>query len=161
MVYPDNPRYRRIRSISNLMDRSIVLPTGYRIGLDPLLGLVPGVGDAIGTLISCYLVYEAARLGVTKRVLFWMLVNIAVEGLAGSIPVLGDLFDAAWKANVRNLRLLDQQYHPGMKERSAGQLVFWMMAVAGGMLLATGTAFYLMFQVWAAVFRFLFPGLGN
>src|SRR5579871_5811664 len=84
IIYPDNPRYRRIRFLSVLMDQSIVLPNGYRIGLDPLLGLVPGIGDMVGALISCYLVYEAARLGLKKRVLVRMLGNIGIDTLVGS-----------------------------------------------------------------------------
>jgi hypothetical protein len=117
------------------MDQSIVLPTGYRIGLDPLIGLVPGVGDAISALISCYLVYECARLGIKKRILLLMLGNIGLDTLVGSFPVLGDIFDAAWKSNMRNLRLLDQHYHPAMPERSANQIRAWVIGF--GLLLAT------------------------
>lgn len=143
IVYPENPRYRRIRSLSVLMDQSIVLPSGYRIGLDPLLGLVPGAGDVITALISLYLVYQSALLGLPKRVLARMLGNIALESLAGTFPVLGDIFDAVWKANMRNLRLLDQHYHAGMPERAGHQIALWMLAVTGLFVLVVGTVFYL------------------
>ena len=135
IVYPENPRYRRIRVLSVLMDQSITLPSGFRIGLDPLLGLVPGIGDGLGALISCYLVYEAARLGLPKRVLAQMLANVAFDSLSGSVPVLGDVVDAVWKANMRNLRLVDRHYHPAMPERPAGRLALWF-AFAGGIFLA-------------------------
>lgn len=143
IVYPENRRYRRVRAISQLMDSSIVLPNGYRIGLDPILGLAPGIGDLIGTAISCYLIYESARLGLPKRVLLNMVLNVALEGLLGIFPVLGDIFDAAWKANMRNLRLLELHYHPAQPERSFGQIVLWLIlvlvvieAVLAGLILA-------------------------
>lgn len=117
IVYPPNPRLERVRFLANLLDTCIVLPNGFRIGIDPILGLIPGVGDVIGAGLSLYLVREAAKLGVPKRILWRMLWNVGVEALVGIIPVLGDLFDAAWKANVRNLRLLELHYSPG---RSAG-----------------------------------------
>ena len=142
IVYPESPRYRRIRALSILMDQSIVLPSGFRIGLDPLLGLLPGVGDAISALISVYVVYESALLGLKKRVLLAMLGNIALDALVGSFPVLGDIFDAVWKANMRNLRLLDKHYSPATPERSATQLAAWMLGVAVLLLLSMGTLFY-------------------
>jgi hypothetical protein len=126
------------------MDQSIVLPSGFRIGLDPILGLLPGVGDAVTSLISCYLVYESARLGLPRRVLGRMLGNIALESLAGSFPVLGDIFDAFWKSNMRNLRLLEQHYHPGLPERSGRQIGLWIWGVALALLVLLGTGFYLM-----------------
>jgi hypothetical protein len=135
IVYPENPRYQRIRFISRLMDQSIVLPNGYRIGLDPLLGLLPVVGDFLGALISCYLVYESARLGLPKRVLARMLGNIAIEAGAGSFPILGDIFDAAWKANMRNLRLVEMHYQPAAPERPTRRIGWWL-AVMIGLLLA-------------------------
>jgi hypothetical protein len=157
IVYPENPRYRRIRSLSTLMDNSIVLPSGYRIGLDPLLGLLPGIGDAIGALISSYLVYEAARLGVQKRVLLRMAGNICAEVLAGAFPVLGDIFDATWKANMRNLRLLDLHYRPSVPERSARQMTLWIVVFGAFLLLLTGTTFFLMAQLVLGLAGLLFP----
>jgi hypothetical protein len=151
IVYPDSPRYRRIRTLSTLMDQCIVLPTGYRIGLDPLLGLLPGIGDVLSALISCYLVYEAARLGLKKRVLARMLGNIGIDTLVGSFPLLGDIFDAAWKSNMRNLRLIDQHYHPAMPERSAGQIRVWVLVVGGLMLAAAGLVAYVSAQLVLAI----------
>jgi hypothetical protein len=126
VVYAESPRYRRIRVLSVLLDQSITLPNGFRIGLDPLLGLVPVVGDGLSMLISCYLVYEAARLGLSKRVLLRMLGNIGFDAVTGSVPVVGDVVDVFWKANMRNLRLVDRHYHPSMPERPAGQIGWWI-----------------------------------
>jgi len=135
IVYPEHPRYRRIRFVSVLMDQSITLPNGFRVGLDALLGLVPGIGDGLCTLVSCYLVYEAARLGLPKVVLLRMLANITFDSLSGSVPLVGDVVDAVWKANMRNLRLVDRHYHPAMPERPAGRLALWL-GLACGLVLA-------------------------
>lgn len=100
---------RRIRSLSRLLDNSIRLPfINYRIGWDVIIGLVPGVGDLVGTALSTYIIVEAARLGATRGVLARMVFNVMVETVVGSIPILGDVFDAIWKANVRNMRLLER-----------------------------------------------------
>jgi hypothetical protein len=147
IIYPESPRYRRMRFLSVLMDNSIVLPNGYRIGLDPLLGLLPGIGDALGAAVSCYIIYQAARLGLAKRILLRMLGNVAVEALAGVVPVLGDLFDATWKANMRNLRLFERHYHPAMAERPAGWILGWIGLLMGLVLLGTMTFFYLLVQL--------------
>lgn len=77
-----------------------------RFGLDPILGLIPGLGDATGIVLSAYLVIEAARTGASRAVLLRMLFNVGVDSLLSVIPLLGDLLDAGWKSNSRNLALL-------------------------------------------------------
>jgi hypothetical protein len=99
-------RIQRLRTLAWLLDNSIPLPGGYRIGIDALIGLVPGVGDAVGALISAYIVNEARALGAPRSVLLRMISNVMIETVIGSIPFAGDLFDAAFKANTRNLALL-------------------------------------------------------
>jgi len=97
----------RLRRLAWLLDSSIPIPgTRWTVGIDALIGLVPVLGDVAGMLLSSYILLEAVRLGAPKRVLARMALNIAVEGLVGSIPLLGDLFDAGFKANQRNIRLL-------------------------------------------------------
>ena len=97
----------RLRRLAWLLDSSIPVPgTRWTVGIDALIGLVPVLGDVAGMLLSSYILLEAVRLGAPKRVLARMALNIAVEGLVGSIPLLGDLFDAGFKANQRNIRLL-------------------------------------------------------
>src|SRR5918996_1184588 len=94
---------RRLARLAWLLDNSIALPgTRFRIGLDAILGLVPGLGDLLGVLLSSYIVREAARLGAPPSVLARMVWNVAIEGIAGMVPFLGDVFDAACKANQRN-----------------------------------------------------------
>jgi hypothetical protein len=99
-------RLRRLRSLAWLLDNSIPLPGGYRIGLDALIGLVPGLGDALGALFSAYIVNEARSLGAPRSILMRMIGNVMIETLIGAIPFAGDLFDAMFKANMRNLALL-------------------------------------------------------
>jgi hypothetical protein len=148
---PEPPRLKRLRVLSHLMDQSIVLPNGYRIGLDPILGLLPGIGDLLGASISTWMVYEAARLGTPKRVLLRMFGNIFAELLVGTIPILGDAFDAVWKANTRNMRLLEQSYHPGLKERSGRTILIsfgvFLVAIAGASLALVGWILFLIISL--------------
>ena len=98
----------RLRKFSRLLDNAVGIPgTKFRIGLDPILGLIPGAGDFLGTALSAYLVVEAARLGVPKETLVKMVSNIVLESAVGTVPVIGDLFDAAWKANTKNFELVE------------------------------------------------------
>jgi len=92
-----------------LLDNSITIPfINYRIGLEAIIGLIPVVGDIAGMLISSYIVTQAMRLGISRAVVARMVGNILLEGVIGAIPLIGDLFDATFKANLRNVRLLNQ-----------------------------------------------------
>ena len=92
------------------MDSAFRIPlTRRRIGLDSLIGLVPGIGDAATATVSAIIVREAIRLGVRKRTTIKMLTNIVVDLLLGSVPLVGDLFDAAFKANTKNVELLERE----------------------------------------------------
>jgi hypothetical protein len=100
-------RVQRIRTLAMLLDASIRVPgTGMKIGLDPIVGLVPVVGDTLTTLAALYIVYEGRRLGADGPTTAKMLANVAIDAVGGAIPVVGDLFDFAFKANTRNLKLL-------------------------------------------------------
>ena len=108
-IQSDDRIRRRLARLAWLLDSSIPVPgTRFSIGLDALIGLVPVVGDLVGVLLSCYILGEAVRLGVGRRTLARMAFNVALEGLVGMVPVAGDLFDAGWKANQRNMRLLNE-----------------------------------------------------
>lgn len=110
----------RARSMAKLLDSSLTIPgTGRKIGLDPLLGLVPFVGDFIGALLSGYIVLAAARAGVPTFTLIRMLANVGADTLAGSIPILGDVFDAAWKSNAKNVALFEKHVAGNTPARSA------------------------------------------
>lgn len=107
----DDPasRTRRVRIISKLLDNAIAVPgTNWKIGFDPIVGLIPGIGDLVGALLSGYIVVEAARAEVPTLTLARMLANIGIDTLVGAVPAFGDLFDAAWKANTKNVALLER-----------------------------------------------------
>ncbi len=100
---------RRLHRFSFLMDSSVRVPfTNATFGLESALGLVPVVGDAAGAVLACYVPYQAVRLGAPRSMIARMLFNILVDALAGLVPVLGDAFDLYWKANVRNVQLLER-----------------------------------------------------
>jgi hypothetical protein len=102
-------RLERLRNFSRLLDNAIAIPgTNYRVGLDPILGLIPGGGDTIGLIFSCLVVYEASRLGANKKTLGQMTFNILLEAVVGTVPGVGDFFDVVWKSNARNIQLLDE-----------------------------------------------------
>lgn len=100
---------RRLRALARLLDDAFPIPgTNLRVGIDPLLGLVPGLGDAAALGFSAYIIAQAKQLGASPATIGRMTLNAAVDALVGTIPLLGDLFDAAWKANARNLDLLEE-----------------------------------------------------
>lgn len=101
----DRGAVRRMRSVARLLDGAVKLPVVGRVGIDPLVGLLPVAGDAVMAAVSLYIVAEAAWQGVRPRVLARMLANVGVDLAAGSVPVAGDLFDAVWRANERNVDL--------------------------------------------------------
>jgi Domain of unknown function (DUF4112) len=93
--------------LATLLDTAFILPgTNVRFGFDAIIGLVPGIGDAITTAISLYIVHEARQLGAPLHVIMRMLANVAIDGFVGAVPVFGDAFDVMWRANRRNVRLL-------------------------------------------------------
>ena len=99
----------KIRKIAKILDSAIGIPgTKFRIGLDPILGLIPGGGDLIAGIISAYMIYLATRFGLEKREIFKMFKNVAIETAVGSVPIAGDIFDAYFKANMRNLEILEK-----------------------------------------------------
>jgi hypothetical protein len=100
-------RLRRLEWLAQLMDSQFEIPgTGFRIGLDPILGLLPFIGDTLSALVSLYILQEARTLGVPRHVQARMSLNIFIDWAIGSIPLLGDAFDAGWKSNQKNVELL-------------------------------------------------------
>lgn len=97
--------------LARLLDSSIRLPGGYRVGIDGVVGLIPGVGDVVGGALSSLILYKAYRMGLPNRALLLMGGNILIDSIMGSIPLVGDLFDFMWKSNSKNIKILDKYYH--------------------------------------------------
>jgi hypothetical protein len=111
-------RLANLRRIAWLIDAAFKIPfTRFRFGLNSLIGLTPAAGDAVLAVISLYIVNEARILGLPNHLLMRMLGNVAVETLAGSVPVLGDLFDVAFKANLRNLAIIEEHLGVDIRRR--------------------------------------------
>ena len=149
---PGHVRLRRLERVSWLLDRAI--PIGrHRVGLDPILGLIPGLGDSLGAVLSLYVLYEGTRLGAPAHVLIRMTGNILVETIIGAIPVLGDAFDFFWQANTRNIRLIHRYHATNWQPRSL-KAVWLSVLVAGAIILsvAIGLAWWI-FNLLSAVAR--------
>ena len=100
-------RMARIDRLATLLDTALVIPgTRMRFGLDALIGLFPVFGDIITTALSLFIVHEAYHLGAPGHVIARMLGNVALDGVFGAVPLVGDAFDVLWRANRRNMRLL-------------------------------------------------------
>ena len=147
-------RLELFRRVARFLDSAVAVPgTSFRVGLDPVLGLVPGLGDLISPLFGLGIMWQAYDLGVPKIVQVRMLFNIAIDAIVGAVPLFGDLFDFVWKANVKNLALLERHAEQGYRA-SAADWVFvmgltlaviavaaipfvvagWLLAMVGGRL---------------------------
>lgn len=143
-------RLDALRNVSQLLDSAFLVPgTRYRVGLDPLLGLVPLVGDLVAPLFAVGLLWQARELGVPKVVQLRMIFNVALDSLIGMIPVAGDLFDFAWKANNKNLALLERHAYEEHRA-SAGD---WLFVVLMMLLLVAVSAipFVIVAGLWSAI----------
>jgi hypothetical protein len=123
-------RLAGLRRIAELLDNAFLVPgTSYRVGLDPIVGLLPGIGDLISPLFTIGVLLHARQFAVPKVIQARMFINAAIDALVGSVPVLGDLFDFAWKANDKNLALLE--LHAREERRgSPGDYAFVALMIA-------------------------------
>jgi hypothetical protein len=136
----------RLRWLGNLLDNSIRVPgTNFRFGLDTIIGLVPGIGDLAGGALSLYIIVEAARLGVPRPLLLRMGYNVAVDALVGAVPVLGDLFDAGFKANLRNLALVQRHADRPVASGRSSRRFAAVLAIGLFLLLAAAVALGILF----------------
>lgn len=140
-----------IRTLAALRKWSVLLDSAFRVpgtnvtfGLDPILGLIPGLGDLTSPVFAAWLLVHAVRMRIPRVIQVRMLINAAIDVVIGLIPVLGDLFDFGWKANVRNLALLERHAHPGSTP-TRGDWIFVLSVI--GVLVAV-TVIPLLFAVW-------------
>jgi len=135
---PASDPLARARTLARLLDSAAKVPgTGIRFGADAVLGLIPGLGDIGGAALAGYLVILAQRLGAPRAVVLRMLANVAVDTIAGTVPLIGDLFDVAYKSNIRNVALLEQAVQKPAETKRASRLVVFA-TLAGLVVLVAG-----------------------
>ena len=123
-------RFELLRRVARLLDSALPVPgTSFRFGLDPILGLIPGIGDLVSPLFALGTLFHARDVGVPRVVQLRMIFNVAIDALTGFVPLIGDLFDFAWKANNRNLALLERHAYEEHKP-STSDWAFVALCVA-------------------------------
>ena len=132
-------RLARARVLARALDSAIGIPgTKFRFGLDPIIGLVPGLGDLAGAVLSGYIVLVGIQLGASRSVVLRMLANVAIDTAVGSVPVFGDLFDAGWKSNNRNVALIERHVAAPGPTRTSSRLMIGLVVLVL-LLLAAGS----------------------
>lgn len=131
VLYPEvvDPRLTDVEALARWMDYAFVLPGGFRFGLAGFIGLIPGIGDILDALLSLYIVSRAVQLGLPRVTLARMVVNVGIEGLIGSFPFIGAVFDTVFKANRRNYQLL-RNHVSGVRRSTKGDWWFVVLAAA-------------------------------
>lgn len=144
-------RLDRLRGIATVLDDAVRIPgTNIRFGLDALLGLVPGAGDAVTGAVAAYAIVLAARLGAPPVVIARMAMNVLVDVATGTIPVLGDIFDVGWKSNRKNVQLLERyQAQPQKVKKGSWAVVVVMLLL---IVAAIVGVFYIATRLLQAIF---------
>ena len=118
----------RLKRLSHNLDEAFTIPgTERKIGIDPIIGLIPGGGDLIGGALSIYIMHAGIRMGMPRSVIIRMFGNIALEFIIGCIPIIGDLFDAMWKSNQRNVKLIEDSIISEEKNTIFGYLLIGIL----------------------------------
>lgn len=140
LARPASPELDQLRRLAWLLDSQFRVPgTNFRFGVDALVGLIPGFGDFAGAIASTVFLVQGLRIGAPKAVMGRMFANVVIETLVGAIPGLGDLFDASFKANQRNLRLLERLVaEPEATHHASRKFFVWMAIATLVLLLAVG-----------------------
>jgi Domain of unknown function (DUF4112) len=131
-----DPRIADVEALARWLDYAFALPGGFRFGIAGIIGFIPGIGDVIDALISLYIVVRALQLGIARVAVARMVVNVAIEALAGSVPFVGTVFDMAFKANRRNYELLKKHIAQPERQRARD----WLFLVLTLVILAAGIA---------------------
>ena len=154
MTQPHTTKVNNLRRLSQLLDNAIPIPgTSYRIGIDPILGLLPGGGDTMAGALGAYIVVEAARMGLPRKVVGQMVGNLVFDSVIGTIPVLGDLFDVGWKANVRNIALLEKHLDITANKRKSDRFfIFGLIILLTAMVIGFATLTVLIIRwLWSSI----------
>jgi len=125
------PSFAAVSRFAYWLDAGIRIPgTNLRFGLDPILGLIPGAGDALGAALAGWILVEAIRLGASRATVMRIAGNVALDAAVGAVPLLGDIFDFAWKANLRNVALLERHLTAPDHAERADRSFVWLVLVS-------------------------------
>ncbi len=144
----------KLNRLARLLDSTFRIPgTQFRFGLDGLVGMIPGIGDAVGAIISSHILTQAAQMGAPKSLLIKMAFNIGIDAILGLVPVVGDIFDFVWKANLRNVQLLNDYLEQPQKTITHSRLFVGVLGffVFGTIILVGALSFLLMRWLWFSV----------
>lgn len=142
---------KNIDYLARLMDAQFRVPgTNFRFGLDALIGLIPGGGDLSTFAVSGYMLWVMAKNGASGYVLARMILNVLLDTVIGSIPIIGDLFDMVYKSNMRNMRLMQQHYQEGRHRGSAWKVIVPVLIV---LFLVIVAFIYLSYRLLAGLFN--------
>lgn len=144
----------KLNKLAWLMDSLIQIPgTNIRIGLDGIIGLLPGVGDIFGAVVSSYIIAQAAQIGAPKSVLLKMGWNVGLDTLFGAIPLVGDLTDFVWKANQKNILILNKYLENPQRTATHSRIfISAIVFVIIGVILSIGVLSFLLLRwFWNAL----------
>ena len=120
----------RLKVLSNRLDEIIIIPgTKYKIGIDPIIGAIPIIGDLLGSIISIYIIYSGSKMGLSSRVVIKMGMNIGLDFVVGLIPIFGDIFDMGWKANKKNIELIEKNITPTSENNTLSNLIIATLTI--------------------------------
>lgn len=140
-----NSNLKWVERVSRLMDEQFRLPgTNFRFGLDPILNMIPVAGGIGGFAVSAVLLLTMAKYGVSRKVLLIMTLNIILDSTIGAIPIIGNIFDFAYKSNSRNIKLLKEHYQEGKHQGSGKGIIAWIIII---LLLASVLVVYVLWSV--------------
>lgn len=147
------PGLENLNSLAKLMDSQFKIPgTNIKFGLDALIGLVPGAGDFATFLISGYMITILASNGASGFVLARMVLNVVIDSAFGAIPILGDIFDVAFKANQRNVKLMQQHYIEGRHKGSAWKVIIPVLLI---LLIFVGGLAWIAYKLFVWLFHLI------
>lgn len=129
-----DPRIADVEALARWLDYAFTLPGGFQFGFAGIIGLIPGIGDVFDALISLFIIVRAVKLRIPRVAIARMLVNVGIEALAGTVPFVGDLFDIAFKANLRNYEILKKHLSQSERQRRAD---WWFLVLTILLVLAS------------------------
>ncbi|MBA2688909.1 MAG: DUF4112 domain-containing protein [Gemmatimonadaceae bacterium] len=138
------------RALARVLDGLVPLPGGMRVGLDSIVGLLPGIGDMAGAAASAYIVLLAIRAGASRTAVIRMVANIALDTIVGALPILGDLFDLGWQSNTKNVAIMENDLDAtGVRSHTSKAVL--ILIVVGVLVALGGLAYMVAAFLWLVV----------